>query len=470
MCTNKHYITNKYTGQRILVNCGHCNACLQEKANRNSNLIRRHAGMGQSCLFVTLTYDRISCPYVLHEDLFNRHQGDIIPVYREFKITHSPTRKNKRVYGQTKIGEIEYNGYGLNSDMIHKFRPVWNLKYRSHGGVCYYKDVQNFFKRLRINLKRKYNYVDKIDYFSCSEYGSTTKRPHFHILLFFNRKDGVETQIRDSIVASWPYASKRRTLRGVEVPRGDCSSYVASYVNCHNSISKFLIGNFPPKRTFSKFFGKDRNISRLGSLLEMFERGDFGINYKTSSFSRTSSLTLCPTRYINFYFPKIKGLCRLSDPEVCEFITNPSRARFFAKKLDYREDFEQNDFADNFRKLDLGFVRFSSEFGDCDRNLYAFYYTHVWSRYDSYRNYFKYVMAEKYDIPIREIFSNSGELYFGSISGDGVDFNRVKVDELNPNNYPSNVAFTHKLNEYFRLRDKQKRTSGAIYSAQGFNI
>ena len=32
MCTNQREIVNKYTGHRLYVKCGHCPACLQEKA------------------------------------------------------------------------------------------------------------------------------------------------------------------------------------------------------------------------------------------------------------------------------------------------------------------------------------------------------------------------------------------------------------------------------------------------------
>lgn len=44
-------------------------------------------------------------------------------------------------------------------------------------------DMTLFLKRLRINLERKYG-IDKIRFFYCGEYGETTHRPHFHLLLF----------------------------------------------------------------------------------------------------------------------------------------------------------------------------------------------------------------------------------------------------------------------------------------------
>lgn len=42
------------------------------------------------------------------------------------------------------------------------------------------KDVQDFFKRLRYYSPKK----PKIKYYAAAEYGSDTKRPHYHIILF----------------------------------------------------------------------------------------------------------------------------------------------------------------------------------------------------------------------------------------------------------------------------------------------
>ena len=49
--------------------------------------------------------------------------------------------------------------------------------------TLYPRDVQLFIKRLREHWKRVYN-VDGIRFFMCGEYGSTTARPHYHLLLY----------------------------------------------------------------------------------------------------------------------------------------------------------------------------------------------------------------------------------------------------------------------------------------------
>ena len=61
MCLNKKYI-NIHNGRELLVNCGHCEACLQEKALNRVNRIKGESGLtshsetGRKCIFFHLGY------------------------------------------------------------------------------------------------------------------------------------------------------------------------------------------------------------------------------------------------------------------------------------------------------------------------------------------------------------------------------------------------------------------------------
>ena len=46
------------------------------------------------------------------------------------------------------------------------------------------KELQDFMKRLRINMERKYDQKGPIRMMACGEYGGQTKRPHYHLILF----------------------------------------------------------------------------------------------------------------------------------------------------------------------------------------------------------------------------------------------------------------------------------------------
>lgn len=62
------------------------------------------------------------------------------------------------------------------------------------------KHLQDFMKRLRINLYKTYGYKKDFSYMACSEYGDLNSRNHFHIL-FFGLSMSEEYIIKDS----WRY-------------------------------------------------------------------------------------------------------------------------------------------------------------------------------------------------------------------------------------------------------------------------
>ena len=65
MCTNRIKVTNKYVGRSFYVDCGHCPACLQRKANKSCRKIISEYGRPHSFMcFVTLSYDNDHIPYI----------------------------------------------------------------------------------------------------------------------------------------------------------------------------------------------------------------------------------------------------------------------------------------------------------------------------------------------------------------------------------------------------------------------
>lgn len=170
MCTNSRYITNRFTHKRVLVSCGKCEACIQERAARRATRIRNHAKDGYLCLFVTLTYSPDFLPFVYKDDL--KVSDDYINIYRAADIRHY-RKKDVKSIGVRPIDSVFLGDDALLSSYGVK-SPVGSPADRV--SVIYYKDVQNFFKRLRINLNRDYGITEYISYFSCSEYGPRSHR------------------------------------------------------------------------------------------------------------------------------------------------------------------------------------------------------------------------------------------------------------------------------------------------------
>lgn len=85
MCTNKRFITNPYTGERLFVNCGHCPSCLQQKANKVAQRIRSSINDDDVVISLTLTYDNRFIPYVKRSDVENPNCYEL-PIYRDFEV------------------------------------------------------------------------------------------------------------------------------------------------------------------------------------------------------------------------------------------------------------------------------------------------------------------------------------------------------------------------------------------------
>ena len=131
MCTNKRYITNVH-GRKLLVNCGHCPACLQEKANRRAYKIKCHSAPDNVCLFVGLTYTNDFVPYFKKSEfsnvdiyesdgsLPNIDAGDLcrdVPIYRDFDYN--------RVTGKVSCGQIDTITVPFyDSDSVSSFKSL----------------------------------------------------------------------------------------------------------------------------------------------------------------------------------------------------------------------------------------------------------------------------------------------------------------------------------------------------------
>lgn len=124
-CFSPIYVKNKsYSG---CVPCGKCPACRQRRSNQWIFRLEQEARHSEGCLFLTLTYNEDCVP-----------RCDIV---------------------DEKTGEISENVRVVDKS-----------------------DIQKFFHDLRRSLYGDFG--GSLRYFVCSEYGPTTLRPHYHVILF----------------------------------------------------------------------------------------------------------------------------------------------------------------------------------------------------------------------------------------------------------------------------------------------
>lgn len=225
-CLDPQRIRNKYTGQWMYVPCRKCDACRIAAANSKAHFLQKELEKYDTKYFVTLTYSNDHIPFVAEQSNIVCRMSS--PVYDDndchrlsYKVCDYPDMLDvlTDVYTPT-FDDVPIKGHVM-SDVI---------------GVLHYKDLQDFFKRLRYNLNGQ-----KFIYFACGEYGDTTKRPHYHVVICFPKSidfDGFSS----SVVKSWPLCdwSRLDLQQCVKFATSGISGYLASYVNCAAHQCPFL--------------------------------------------------------------------------------------------------------------------------------------------------------------------------------------------------------------------------------------
>lgn len=342
MCLNQRFVYNRYDGCNYLVKCGHCDACVQEKANRHVSRIRNESCFSNLVpLFVTLTYDRFNVPYIKTSEV------------KDF--LSDPFHKNLCVYrGSDVISTLNYDDFVIRNKFnllnIH-VSQLPSLRYydgkkirKVHGccGVTLVRDAQLFVKRVKINLVRN-GYKEYFSYYYCSEYGSRYGRPHFHFLFYVH--PSFYSRFTTIVCKSWPhadlfglqagkYGNERKPIEFAKNP----SRYVASYINCRSSIPEFLqvAKPFSPFSHFSNGFGCNFSEFTLPSLISKVYNGVTTYT-KQSVVDGVSSISEVgiPKYVWNRYFFKFKGYNLLSDDEVFGLVVSPRTVYSNKKLFDY---------------------------------------------------------------------------------------------------------------------------------------
>ena len=240
-CENPQRVYNKYIDEYVWVPCGKCNTCRNMKASRWTEALERERAMHRYCMFVTLTYDDYNLPKVNLgyygnevfslsvaercnvEFLSSRLHDDICIPFQDFKLKHASDEEKDLFMGI----------------------------YRQFGGIPYasYSDIQYFHKRLNKwfyqNVTNKFG---NFRFFTVSEFGSTTLRPHFHSIYYVDDQRVAE-RFAEGVCSCWKLG-----ITDTKYVESSACAYVAQYVNKFSDLPLFYKETkLKPKYWFSKF-------------------------------------------------------------------------------------------------------------------------------------------------------------------------------------------------------------------------
>lgn len=339
-CQHRTFITNRYTGQRITVDCGQCDYCIHKRAQKASMRVKTAGSAFKYSYFVTLTYDNEHVPLmnceVLHSEyedtlsisgdkVFGYERHSYIPV-SEYQPEDSSLLRHiffTQVQGTVPFDrEIkEYvpvaDNWYLSMDAIRSFirktQSVDNSiypvaeKYGIDNLIPFlnYVDVQNYIKRLRKHLHLVLGTYETLHFYAVGEYGPVHFRPHYHILLFTNSKE-VSEVLRQCHDKSWKLGRS-----DFQIARGGASSYVASYVNSLSSaplLYRSCRAFKPRQRASLGFFEKGEVFEEGEDVYHAIEQKiDSVVNGRIYNFNGISIKSTPPMSYIRALLPRFSS-------------------------------------------------------------------------------------------------------------------------------------------------------------------
>lgn len=245
-CQNPRTVVNKYTQEPVVVSCGHCPSCILRRSAVQTNLLTTYSAQFRYVYFVTLTYAPCFLP-TLEVSVIETCTDDIADVpcvpnindldagdpntylfgFRSVPRSASVKLKSSTVERIFKDPEIRFSYPMKPKDLLSILGKInHNVPYRIPY-VCN-RDLDLFLKRLR-----SYYPDEKLRYYAVSEYGPTSFRPHWHLLLFSNSERFSQT-VCENVSKAWSYGRCDASLS-----RGFAAPYVASYVNSFVALPDF---------------------------------------------------------------------------------------------------------------------------------------------------------------------------------------------------------------------------------------
>lgn len=493
----------------MYADCGKCPACQQARADRRTSRINNAKYDGYVRLFVTLTYRNINIPYIRKNEI--TENSEKINIYRDCSVRRVRSSSDYKVgYKYTRktevIGTVDCYKYHifLNPDDVRKLRKIRGQSDSNKVSVPYFKDVQNFEKRLRINLKRWYGITQPIYSFKCCELGPTTQRAHFHLLLDVP-KDYL-AQCQRSIIASWPYDSRISQSKSIQIAR-NASSYVSSYVNRGADFPKlFDSRRLRPKHSYSKGYGLQNSAFSLESLLSSLGRGSLTYVPTTTAANAVVRSVLFPKYVCNRYFSKVYGYSRLSYDEIVALCKNPEQFFQFSDvplrmyrttssvgfprclavnslTEDYDYDFEKinktirdicrlrSRFCRDFVYFENGIRYVGIPENEYSYELFADYYYRFWRCYASTCLKLQYEdITDVRQLPF--VFDNLRDVYNLRLRSDVLQYvDYTKKDfYINPNLFPKNVSDTLSMTEKYYSKYKRRKVTNRVMVYNNFNV
>lgn len=325
-CHHPRTVVNKYTHEPVVVSCGSCPSCILRRSGIQTNLLTTYSAQFRYVYFVTLTYAPCFLP-TLEVSIIETCTDDIADVpcvpnindldpgdpntylfgFRSVPRSASVKVKNSTVERTFKDSEVRFT-YGMKPKELLSILGKINHNVPNRIPYVCNRDLDLFLKRLR-----SYYPDEKLRYYAVSEYGPTSFRPHWHLLLFSNSERFSQT-VCENVSKAWSYGRCDASLS-----RGFAAPYVASYVNSFVALPDFYtqMPKVVRPKSFHSIGFTESNLFprkvRIAEIDEVIDKCLDGVRVERDGYFRTIKPTW---PYLLRLFPRFSDAIRKSPSSI----------------------------------------------------------------------------------------------------------------------------------------------------------
>lgn len=330
-CHHPRTVVNKYTCEPVVVSCGSCPSCVLRRSGIQTNLLTTYSAQFRYVYFVTLTYAPRFLP-TLEVSIIETCTDDIADVpcvpnindldpgdpntylfgFRSVPRSSSVKLKNSTVERTFKDPEVRFT-YGMKPKELLSILGKINHNVPNRIPYVCNRDLDLFFKRLR-----SYYPDEKLRYYAVSEYGPTSFRPHWHLLLFSNSERFSQT-VCENVSKAWSYGRCDASLS-----RGFAAPYVASYVNSFVALPDFYtqMPKVVRPKSFHSIGFTESNLFprkvRIAEIDEVIDKCLDGVRVERDGYF----CTIKPTwPYLLRLFPRFSDAIRKSPSSIYQLLS-----------------------------------------------------------------------------------------------------------------------------------------------------
>lgn len=283
-------ITVYHDGDKFVVPCGRCDACLLQKANDWSQRVGAEIENNHYSIFFTLTYDNFYVPKL------RPYPTNVDGVF-EYRSNHPD---NVRYDGKKDVLRTDDISFLYNL----KRYPLQHYAVGTDVSYCSKRDVQLWLKLLRKDLYEKFGKYNLFRYYVISEYGPTTFRSHLHGIIFCDEFSVSEALLRESLYSNWKMCDKALFDEHTHYCDSGCRGYVTEYITGVNRLPVlFREKQIRPFRLASKAPAIGFSIFDKDEISEKISQSSIEYSRRIERVEQNFILHY-PARFVRSLFPK----------------------------------------------------------------------------------------------------------------------------------------------------------------------